>query len=156
MLMDPFISSWKISLVIWSVFYCRKLLVIYLLLISLYHLFYRLITSRLSISNTQKLLFAEKPKSEPNIYLSFLINCKPVDDFLARLKQENPDQKLTYTHIATKAMAVVMEQGAFSRVLRFDNVTRVPISVLTPVNIDGDSLGWLLIPEVEGRGLKAI
>ena len=96
------------STLIWSFFSDKYFLLIFyivLLLINFIQIF---------LTNEKKSLFFNsifKKPLNPTIYTGFEIRLNKIDDFLKNYNKRNPENKITYTHIALKALSLGIKKN---------------------------------------------
>ena len=147
------------STFIWSVTWQREILVLYLTVLGVY-LALSLYFQRYSVmSFARKVQIAAYSETgDPSCYARIPIDLTAVDSFLEKYNGENPDLKLTYTHIALKAVGEAMSvKKKINGKLCFGNfvpLESVDVSVL--VDVEGENLLNVLVSGANKHSLREL
>lgn len=120
--MNIFFTLIFISTIIWS-FFCDKYFLLIFLTILLLQNFVRILLTNPRKLKSYASIF--KRPLNPTIYSGFELKLKKIDKYLKNHNLKNPDNKLTYTHIAIKALSEAIKK--YPEILNYLSFTNLKI-----------------------------
>lgn len=147
------------SVLIWSVFYQRSLLAIYLSILLIYYLFSKRTEGKNKMSLGRKMIAGSYTSPVFNLIMAFnKLRVDKADEFLKLYNKKNPDKKLTYTYLCIKALTEgTFSDGKVNRKKCFGQFIPLNhIDICTIINIDYTNAYLFVLRNAEKYGLVGL
>lgn len=157
--MNVFTFCTLVATLLWSLTHAPVLFIFYLLSLFIYYLANLKSRKHSLMSHKRRIQIAAwNDTGDPSCYGILPVDLTNADKFLQEHNAKNPDMKLTYTHLALKALGEAMQVSKkINGKISFGNFVYKPscdISVL--VDVEGKNLVTLVVKDIKESSLTEL
>lgn len=157
--MNVFTFGLLLATGLWSIIYDQRLIKIFFIVVGIYILLELYYRTKSHMSSRKKISIATwSDTGDPTVRGRVEIDLTNVDNFITRFNKENPNTKLTYTHIALKSLGLAADDNYsnFGKICFGSFLPAKSMDVSVFVNLDDKRTANVLVRDCKNSSILDI